>query len=981
MTVASEGRLKQLYEWIGHQPLQNKMLIAGSHAAGHTLIERVCREYGAVLQTEVRTLEAWVLQLAELRLAQEKVRYIGSEEAYWIIQHLLTEASADGIAYLAGMSVSPGIVRAFAEAVTELREAGIEASGLMPSHFETVEKGACVQQLLERYEQYLKENRLTDFSGLIHWVRKLPKQRVMVIIADAPDLWSAVRREMLEVLTAAERVHVLERDLAWTSPNSLFPAEEITFTHALGALAEVRHLFRSLAQQHVPWDYAEVIASDYETYAPAVYAMSRMYGVRCTFAGGLPISYTNAGKAADLYLSWLESNFNVDYVLQGLRQGVIRVGMQEDKADLESRCVWELEQAAIGWGRERYRLLDGPSAQARSVQDEQAAAVRKQLRLFFNRLFEVIPETLVLSPLALLQAMTEFVDNCCVIEDDMDRESVSGMKRLVQTMQPVMQREGIELRLAIAFVRDAISQLRAAVTAVHEPGALHITSLQTGGQCGRPYTYIIGMSERNWTVSGRQHPILLDLERIRISGRLRTSEQRMQEQLAERSARLGGIRGSCLCSYTVYDIASNAEHNPAYELLKLYRKASGQLTADYDRLHRYLGEPIGYFGGGGLPAIDELDVWLQQLIAPNGHIRGGRNEVLRQYAQLADGDQALRLRGNPMVLSAYDGVIDPGLYPLQPYAEGSSYLSASRLELFARCPLQYFYREVLGVRAKDRAVYDRSSWLDAAQRGTMLHAIYDRYLKTVARKALAEGLQQPKHDRGLLDELTEQTIAEFAELIPAPSAPIYSKERESIRQDVHVFFVSELERQSMPVYFEFPLHAGKEPLQVKLNNGLTVPVKGFVDRVDLIAPHIYKIYDYKTGSPKKYKEDGYFAGGTQLQLALYGVAVEQLLRQAGHDPEAMVSSSSYYFPTARGLGEEAVREQSDSRREELSSLIQSMLEAIGQGVFPPAENPDHCKWCDYQAVCGSHAEQFKEKREQAAHADRLRSVLEVNGYA
>jgi ATP-dependent helicase/nuclease subunit B len=215
--------------------------------------------------------------------------------------------------------------------------------------------------------------------------------------------------------------------------------------------------------------------------------------------------------------------------------------------------------------------------------------------------------------------------------------------------------------------------------------------------------------------------------------------------------------------------------------------------------------------------------------------------------------------------------------------------------------------------------------------------------------------------------------------VPAPSAHIFRKEADSIRKDVKIFYVSEQRRNSVPVFTELQLHSEDSPLELEFSKELSMPIKGFVDRVDEIAPHQYKIYDYKTGNPRKYKQNECFSGGTQLQLSLYGLAVEQWMKDSGFDAKAQVAASSYYFPTERGMGDEVSRPQ--NRREDLTSLLQNMLNAMKEGLYPPTVDPKGCTWCDYRSVCGSHSEQFAEKRNAPGNVERLKSILEVNRFA
>ncbi len=74
-------------------------------------------------------------------------------------------------------------------------------------------------------------------------------------------------------------------------------------------------------------------------------------------------------------------------------------------------------------------------------------------------------------------------------------------------------------------------------------------------------------------------------------------------------------------------------------------------------------------------------------------------------------------------------------------------------------------------------------------------------------------------------------------------------------------------------------------MEIQLLGGIRIKLKGFVDRVDRIGHNEYRIIYYKTGSTSKYKPSEYFSGGTQLQHALYSIAVEQWLRETGIDPE------------------------------------------------------------------------------------------------
>jgi RecB family exonuclease len=164
-------------------------------------------------------------------------------------------------------------------------------------------------------------------------------------------------------------------------------------------------------------------------------------------------------------------------------------------------------------------------------------------------------------------------------------------------------------------------------------------------------------------------------------------------------------------------------------------------------------------------------------------------------------------------------------------------------------------------------------------------------------------------------------------------------------------------------------------MEVRLGEELSLRLKGFVDRIDETAPHEYRIIDYKTGSSGKYKDNAFFAGGTQLQHALYAAAAEQWLRLTGIDAEARVTESAYIFPTMKGVGREVVRVQ--NKRRELAQVVRGLLLSMEQGLFVPTGDAARCRWCDYNGVCGAQAERMAVKRNAPDNSDALRHLLEV----
>lgn len=962
----------KLYAMLQEEPLQRKRLICGSYAQGHLWLERASRECGPVLNAEAVTLEAWALDRVKLVLAKRGLRYVTASETKWIVCMLLEKMQASGqgqSAYVGELVLTPGLTDVIHDALLELRECGVRPNSLDLEAFESAAKGAFLRELLSRYEGWLAANQLVDWAGLALTADEItfPSSDAPMLIVAPEVLRSAADRKLLNRLSG-DRYRLLVAEPSFLDAED-FPSNNMELFHASGTLAEVREVLRRIVAQDVPIDHVEVIASDAGADALAIHTVMSAINVPCTFSDGLPIRVTRTGKAAMLYLEWLESGFQVTPIISAFRQSVISLYDDQQELIAATRVIRELQQSGIGWGKTRYALLGTLAAE--EGKDGERAALLRRLHQTFAELLTPLDEEALLSPGVILRELLQFLDTYAVMSDEKDYEVISGIRALQQAMKSAGSFE-LKVGLGLRYIREAVANIRVAAHSIPKPGHLHVSSLGSGGQTGRSVTFVIGMTERCWAASLKQNPVLLDAERARIHPELPLSSDDLERKFAARNSRLGMIRGMCTMSYCSYDMAEQKEQMPAYELLQMYRRQSGESDADYTRLHLAMGAMISYIHSPSEAAVDRAELWTRAMTGSHQTLRNGERLLHLAYPSLNKGKKAMSARAD-LLVSAYDGLLETDRHRMAlPGDDGSPYaFSASMLERYGRCPLQYFFLYELGVQPEDEIPYNRSQWLDASQRGSLLHGIFESYLKSLIDGDGQDGLDA-------LLGIAKTMIQAYEERVPAPSAHIVRKETASILGDVRIFYANEQKRGTKPVLTELRLHGESEPLILLLGDGRTMPIKGFVDRIDEIAPHRYKIYDYKTGNPNKYGGNECFSGGTQLQLPLYGLAAEQWMRQSGFDPDAEVVESAYLFPTERGMGEEVSRPQ--SRRDDLASLLGAMTASMREGLFPPTSDKKQCIWCDYRGVCGNHAELFAAKRDVEQNKERLRMIVEVSRY-
>ncbi|GGD99887.1 PD-(D/E)XK nuclease family protein [Paenibacillus nasutitermitis] len=951
--------IDRLYQKIKEAPLTPKVLLARSYAQGHQILEQLCKCYGAFFNIEVQTLRSIVTANAKAEQFRRKISLLEEEQAVWVVRQLMKQFAVENPAsYISDSMLKPGIVNKVNLAILDMRLAGIRSDEVKAEHFTNLHKGQYLKRLLATYETYLRENARMDVAGLAEYLK--PGADDTVYLALTPTGWTWAEQSMIHKLSG-DRLCFLESDAPFYI-NEDFSTNSFTMFRATGSLAEVREGFRRIISDRVALDRMEIILSDYEHFAPIVHSHAEALGIDYTLSNGLPLVFCDAGKAAVGILDWIAEGFPVKRLAEMLRHGYISFS---DERWSRSDWVRLLEKSGIGWGIERYLTILRPERLS-DEEREQGTALYTYLKDWFDRL----PEGNEWNPLLLLRWVSDFVQKY-VPARSLDDANVGATLKEMTKRYSTSPSEPMQIDLAVQYVKEMLAGIRIRATATPKPGAIHISSLQNGGWSGRERTWIVGMDERIWSISAVQDPLLLDQERVMLSRHLEPTHEHGESRLSQ-------IRGEIWLSYSSYDIGEQKSQGPAFEMLQVLRLQSGDSSLDFGALEHSLGEPYSVMdimhAAELFTPIDGIDAWARLLQDPRSKRKDGWQAMLQTYPALAAGYQAQTFRLDEKV-SAYDGwlEIDPSTITNDlEEVQRRDTISVSQLEKYASCGLQYYFYYILKLRPKEIVELDRTRWLQASERGSLLHDVFRRYLEDVTDK----GTKPAMHDRGRLIEIMETVIEENALSIPAPSMHVFAKECEEIRRDVEVFYLNEVGKTDQPCFFELELatHDG-EPMEIHLSGDIRFQLKGFVDRVDRTGPHEYRIIDYKTGSTSKYKALEYFSGGTQLQHAIYSIAVEQWLHEAGVDPEAKVTEAEYYFPTERGRGEYVRRTQ--NRREELTAIIANLLESRNRGIYVPARDSKVCGWCDYQTVCGSHSEWMAGKRDSSLNADILSTLLEV----
>lgn len=243
-------------------------------------------------------------------------------------------------------------------------------------------------------------------------------------------------------------------------------------------------------------------------------------------------------------------------------------------------------------------------------------------------------------------------------------------------------------------------------------------------------------------------------------------------------------------------------------------------------------------------------------------------------------------------------------------------LSPSRVGDFRQCPLLYRFRAI------DRLPEPSTV---AQVKGVLVHAVLEE-LHGLPR----EERTYPVAVKMLVPHWSAMTAKDpqLEELVP--------------EEDQQAFLVSA--RDLVKGYFlmenptGFDADSCEKFLDLTLPNG--VPVRGFIDRVDIAPTGEVRVVDYKTGK----KPIPRFAGQAMFQMRFYALVWWRLF---DHIPEQL---RLMYLKVQDDLVLSPTPAELSYVEKDLGRIWEAVSEAARSGEFQPSTSK-LCGWCAHQAIC------------------------------
>lgn len=961
--------------------LRHTLFIAREIPYGRETLRRLARERGALVGWQTVTLRSLAQQFAEPKLAAAGIRVADDVLLVSTVDEVIDRMVAAGTLapVLASQAETLGVRTAVWDAVAQLRLAGI-TPGELDEVARAGSAAAAIVPVLAAYERLLDERGLGDAATVFQHAIKAcaehgdPFTDTLIIEPGAIED-SGLRTRFIDALVA--------RGAQPETPGTAEPtfvAEGLTLDVARAAtpMDEVRHALRTALQEGLRWDEVELAATDADTYGVALASLAGRLGIPFTLKEGVPLARVRVGAALDRYLEWLAGGLYIDSLRSILEHGDLRIqGLAQDP----SAAARTLRTARIGWGRARWeqalaRFDDGSWAQAamKSRDDDlhemDEDARRAELVTRAADAARVIRAFLAISPPSpelddrgasvLISVPTlagSALDWLTLFERTVtSADELATVERLRVRLSAIAEHSApaeLPFEAALATLRQGLGDLRAFPTLGGEraprtslPGHLHLTDVTHAGVTGRRRVFVLGLDADRAGGARIPDPILDDRTRELLGAALPTTARRAERRALQVGRALAGLTGRVTLSYSTAADGVGREASPSAWLLAAWRATTGRPELSYDEFRQEIGAPHSAVPGSSEGALDRRDVWLGAL-ASGSVTLDGVDAVDAAFPVLRRGFTQVAAR-TAASAGEWHGLVADAAGKLGPIARPEVAISPSSLEQLAECPLKWFYQRGLGLREPDDVEFTAGEWLDARQKGSLLHEVFERFVSEW--KVRTGELAAPEAMTAARAMLTV-VAAEYREAVPPPSAFVFERELRALEQLVGAFLDAEREDFEQgrtlawrDVERRFPVR-GAEDVHYDLGDGRSIRITGFIDRIDAVPGGKLRVVDYKTGSSYKYRRSEKQPpcnGGRHLQPALYAAGAEHALGTP-------VGSFEYRFPKERAPGnrqEWAAGEFAAAR-----AVVRSLITHPERGEFVPTDDSGDCRFCAYASVC------------------------------
>lgn len=777
-----------------------------------------------------------------------------------------------------------------------------------------------IRELIREYEDYLQKNNLLDDALLYQkaiavWDERNAEELIRLLpwlkgirVGVPEDYQRTILEEgFLRKITSAAGIQVQELELV--EGRKEYGKK---FFEAYGMANEVHYVTKQIMENQMAFgDVMIVYASP--KYENLLRAELEDKGIRYGFSKGMDASSLDYIEMLVSLLDFAEGDFTYEDLLEVIQNP----SMNLPKAGKQFRDVL---RKGIGWSKERYLSY---FEDVHAEPDNDFAAEEKtefaQYILFLENLINVFDDDC--DCLGLYCRLMEFAKHYCKKRYNglyFDYAALDDLKDVLR-FAPT----GLAMAEKIGICKEQLLRLRYK----SGPSTDAVDILPYGGRdiFDRKHLFVLGLSAENVSSPLRESSIFTDAElKTYIEGFYPLAMERNKDKRRRFEQSLNTFQGNdAYFGYSSYDVDTLLEGTASLLYKELSQNAAegietsaetypvedSNVTFDKETFVKLWKEKMEKISKQEKAKKESSEEGKLSLGSKSGEtadsdeeVAGSDEDEMQENPDLEetkagdDEDQGDEQEEVQQGNTEQDAQTDQqNADPLKGYWR----MSSSSLQDLLKCPLQFYYHVIEKAPKLEFISKDAAVWLDAAQRGNLVHFTLEKYIN--------DNFSQTALNENALKMVYDGFIQEAEKWAPCPSKQVHDEIMQECYDACKGYLANmynDLQKNGLKVIgCEIPFDEYVYP-----SKSFKIYFNGSVDRMDGKIDDNgvlqLRIVDYKTGKMEnKLKE---IKNECQIQHHIYALAMLEYVKQH-HDElvrlfggkefkDAKIWSVEYHFP-------------------------------------------------------------------------------------
>ncbi len=571
---------KELKDFASENLLDEKLFIVSGATVGKQMVNRMAKRGNPSINLRIVTLQGLAFEICQEYILNENILVIDDILGNSLILDILKK-----------LSVSQGSKFFFKEDLIDAKTAEEVYRVILELKYESLDDFPKIKDLDKIYLEYknrLKLLNAVDYCDIIHLAMnssKLDEYKDKKIAVASNIEFYDIEKDLFEKLTEKSCTRInMPVYLIPNQPKNYYYKDgdsfqdldnkDIVFRGEYGSKNEINYIIEDIKKKRIKLDNV-VIAYTNGKYADLINIEFEKNNIPITFAQGLGVKSSSTYRFIHTIFNWARNYYGVNEIKSIFVAGDIKVKLSDGKSSSSQGLFYELLEFGIGFGREDYiKKLENNN--------------RRQvlwLKEFFEDLFRSIPtgDNINMKDYIpqLITLINKYVKSLNKYDGSAKIEILNTLKKIENIDMEVSLDEYLDI--VLSYIEES-----RILRSQPQPGAVFASHFKHGGYSGRENLYLIGMDSNSLSNKVIESPILLDVNRKKISDSLSSANENYDYKKYKIKELLTAEFKNITILYSNFDTMDVKDKSPSQiyiELKDKYEKKIEEGKEKKDEIH------------------------------------------------------------------------------------------------------------------------------------------------------------------------------------------------------------------------------------------------------------------------------------------------------------------------------------------------------------------------------------------------------------